>query len=187
MIATSPVRVQTSENSQSPSSPPTTLSPAGYKDVRSLGVTSNGKISGTAVGNSGETKVEVDSSGAVGERRWMQMGNTLWSPCDPPRTRTCERNREGACTVLSPTVHSQEALMLKFTNIALVAALGLGVAACGNNPTDRALTGGAIGAGTGAVVGSTMGAPLAGAVVGGLGGAAIGAATTPRNDYGYYR
>ena len=31
--------------------------------------------------------------------------------------------------------------MLKFTNIALVAALGLGVAACGNNPTDRALTG----------------------------------------------
>jgi len=32
-----------------------------------------------------------------------------------------------------------------------------------------------------------MGAPLAGAVVGGLGGAAIGAATTPRNDYGYYR
>ncbi len=77
--------------------------------------------------------------------------------------------------------------MLKFTNIAIAAALGLGVAACGNNPTDRALTGGAIGAGTGAVVGSTMGSPVAGAVVGGLGGAAIGAATTPRNDYGYYR
>jgi hypothetical protein len=81
---------------------------------------------------------------------------------------------------------SQEALMLKFMNIAVVATLGLGVAACGNNPTDRALTGGAIGAGTGAVVGSTMGSPVAGAVVGGLGGAAIGAATTPRND-GYYR
>ena len=77
--------------------------------------------------------------------------------------------------------------MLKFTNIALVAALGRGVAACGNNPTDRALTGGAIGAGTGAVVGSTMGSPVAGAVVGGLGGAAIGAATTPRADSGYYR
>ncbi len=59
------------------------------------------------------------------------------------------------------------------------AVLGLMTAACGNNPTDRALTGGAIGAGTGAVVGSTVGAPIAGAVVGGAGGAVIGAATTP--------
>lgn len=63
----------------------------------------------------------------------------------------------------------------------ILALLGLGltIAACGNNPTDRALTGGAIGAGTGAVVGSTMGAPIAGAVIGGAGGAVIGAATTP--------
>lgn len=75
--------------------------------------------------------------------------------------------------------------MIRLTSVALVTGLGLAVAACGNNPTDRALTGGAIGAGTGAVVGSTMGAPVAGAVVGGLGGAAIGAATTPRNDYYY--
>jgi hypothetical protein len=104
-----------------------------------------------------------------------------------PRTRIRERNRTASSVVLSLTIHAQETLMLKFTNIAIVAALGLGVAACGNNPTDRALTGGAIGAGTGAVVGSTMGSPVAGAVVGGLGGAAIGAATTPRNDYGYYR
>ncbi len=75
--------------------------------------------------------------------------------------------------------------MIRLSSVALVTGLGLAVAACGNNPTDRALTGGAIGAGTGAVVGSTMGAPVAGAVVGGLGGAAIGAATTPRNDYYY--
>ncbi|MBL0901230.1 MAG: hypothetical protein IBJ17_21375 [Reyranella sp.] len=73
--------------------------------------------------------------------------------------------------------------MVRLTSIVLVAGLGLAVAACGNNPTDRALTGGAIGAGTGAVVGSTMGAPVAGAVVGGLGVAAVGAPTTPRNDY----
>ena len=52
--------------------------------------------------------------------------------------------------------------------LAALIALGLLTAACGNNPTDRALTGGAIGAGTGAVVGSTVGAPIAGAVVGGL-------------------
>src|SRR5262245_36463361 len=77
-------------------------------------------------------------------------------------------------------------LAMSFSRIAPFAALmGLGLltAACGNNPTDRALTGGAIGAGTGAVVGSTVGAPVAGAVVGGLGGAAIGAATTPERRY----
>jgi len=59
------------------------------------------------------------------------------------------------------------------------------LAGCGDNPTDRALTGGAIGAGTGAVVGSAVGSPIGGAVVGGLGGAAIGAATTPSRRYYY--
>ena len=75
---------------------------------------------------------------------------------------------------------------MSFKNRAPVAALvGLGLlkAACGNNPTDRALTGGAIGAGTGAVVGSTVGAPIGGALVGGAAGAVIGAATTPERRY----
>ena len=77
---------------------------------------------------------------------------------------------------------------LSHISIASVAALGLLTAACGNNPTDRALTGGAIGAGSGAVVGSTMGNPIAGAVVGGAAGAVIGAATTPEPDRPrYYR
>ena len=78
---------------------------------------------------------------------------------------------------------------MSFTNTAPLAALvslGLLTAACGNNPTDRALTGGAIGAGTGAVVGSTVGAPIAGAVVGGAAGAVVGAATTPEQPR-YYR
>jgi osmotically inducible lipoprotein OsmB len=75
---------------------------------------------------------------------------------------------------------------MSFRNFAPVAALlGLGflTAACGNNPTDRALTGGAIGAGTGAVVGSTVGSPIGGALVGGAAGAVIGAATTPERRY----
>ena len=75
---------------------------------------------------------------------------------------------------------------MSFTKMAPLAALvglGLLIAACGNNPTDRALTGGAIGAGTGAVVGSTVGAPIAGAVVGGAAGAVVGAATTPERRY----
>jgi hypothetical protein len=69
--------------------------------------------------------------------------------------------------------------MSKISFAVLLIGLALAASGCGNNPTDRALTGGAIGAGTGAVVGSTVGSPIAGAVVGGLGGAAIGAATTP--------
>ncbi len=61
-------------------------------------------------------------------------------------------------------------------------AILLGVAACGEDPGTRALTGGAIGAGTGAVVGTAV-APgigwLPGAAIGGVSGAVIGAATTP--------
>ena len=75
---------------------------------------------------------------------------------------------------------------MSFIKLAPVAALVLLTAACGNNPTDRALTGGAIGAGTGAIVGSTVGAPIAGAVVGGAAGAVVGAATTPEQPR-YYR
>ncbi len=73
------------------------------------------------------------------------------------------------------------------TGTTIVAAIGLALAltACGETPGQRAVTGGAIGAGSGAIVGSTMGHPLGGAVVGGLGGAAIGAATTPPRRYYY--
>jgi hypothetical protein len=60
-----------------------------------------------------------------------------------------------------------------------VAALGLLIAACGERPVDRALTGGAIGAASGAVVGSTVGSPVTGAVVGGAAGATLGAVTAP--------
>ena len=64
---------------------------------------------------------------------------------------------------------------------AVVALLSL--AACGRDPGTRALTGGAIGAGSGAVIGSvTPIGPIGGAVIGGVGGAVVGAATTPR-DY----
>jgi osmotically inducible lipoprotein OsmB len=63
--------------------------------------------------------------------------------------------------------------------IALLAVV-VGVAACGSSPGDRALTGGAIGAGAGAVIGSTTAVGVVpGAVVGGVAGAAIGVVTTP--------
>jgi osmotically inducible lipoprotein OsmB len=63
--------------------------------------------------------------------------------------------------------------------IALLAIL-VGAAACGSSPGDRALTGGAIGAGTGAVIGSTtVVGTVPGAVVGGVVGAGVGVVTTP--------
>jgi hypothetical protein len=70
--------------------------------------------------------------------------------------------------------------MPRISYLALCAALALATSACGDTPGERALTGGAIGAGGGALVGAAAGNVAAGAIVGGLGGAAIGAATTPR-------
>jgi osmotically inducible lipoprotein OsmB len=77
--------------------------------------------------------------------------------------------------------------MIRVGRILVVTALAVATAACGDQPLDRALTGGAIGAGGGALIGVAAGNPVAGAVVGGLGGAAIGAATTPRNNRYYGR
>jgi hypothetical protein len=51
--------------------------------------------------------------------------------------------------------------------------------ACGTSTTDRALSGGGIGAATGAVGGALLGAPLAGAAIGGAVGAGAGALTSP--------
>ena len=61
----------------------------------------------------------------------------------------------------------------------MVAFLALGLAACGNTTGDRAISGGAIGAGAGAVAGALVGAPLAGAALGGAAGAATGGLTKP--------
>jgi osmotically inducible lipoprotein OsmB len=67
--------------------------------------------------------------------------------------------------------------MIKY--IALAAIL-LTATACGDTWGQRAVTGGAIGAGSGALLGAATGFnPLLGAVVGGAAGAGIGAATTP--------
>ena len=54
----------------------------------------------------------------------------------------------------------------------------LNLTACGDTQGQRALSGGAIGAGVGAVGGSLLGgSALGGAVLGGVGGAAVGAFT----------
>ncbi len=75
--------------------------------------------------------------------------------------------------------------MNRFKTVALVAVLGSTLGACTNpyDPGQRALAGGAIGAGTGAAIGAVAGGgrgALAGALIGGAVGAVGGAATTPQ-------
>lgn len=61
--------------------------------------------------------------------------------------------------------------------VALAFASTLALAACGHTTEDRALSGGAIGAGAGAVGGALLGSPVTGALLGGAAGAAGGALT----------
>jgi osmotically inducible lipoprotein OsmB len=62
----------------------------------------------------------------------------------------------------------------------LITTVLLSVTACGNTWGQRAVTGGAIGAGSGAAIGAVTGVGvLPGALVGGAVGAGVGAATTP--------
>jgi len=53
------------------------------------------------------------------------------------------------------------------------------LAACGTTQSDRAISGGLIGAGGGAVIGGLAGNAGAGALIGGAAGAATGALTDP--------
>jgi hypothetical protein len=62
----------------------------------------------------------------------------------------------------------------------MLLSLSLLLSACGTTQSDRALSGGLLGAGTGAVIGSVTGSAVNGAIFGGLGGAALGALASPR-------
>jgi hypothetical protein len=62
----------------------------------------------------------------------------------------------------------------------LMTTILLSATACGDTWGQRAVTGGAIGAGSGAAIGAVTGVGiLPGAIVGGAVGAGVGAATTP--------
>jgi hypothetical protein len=65
-----------------------------------------------------------------------------------------------------------------FKSFVAVAAL-VALSACGTTQSDRAVSGGLIGAGAGAAIGSLSGNAGAGALIGGAAGAATGALTDP--------
>ncbi len=65
------------------------------------------------------------------------------------------------------------------TTVFLVSLLGLGACSGLDRREQRALSGGALGAGAGALIGAvTGGSAVTGALVGAAGGAAVGALTT---------
>lgn len=71
---------------------------------------------------------------------------------------------------------------MKISQLAFATIAVATLAACGNNPTDRALSGAGIGAGTGAVGSAILGGdPVTGAVVGGAVGAATGGLTKEKD------
>lgn len=67
---------------------------------------------------------------------------------------------------------------MRYLSLIIVCALSLAFVACGSTRADRALSGGAIGAGAGALTGAATGGSVAGgALLGGAAGAAIGGLT----------
>jgi osmotically inducible lipoprotein OsmB len=73
--------------------------------------------------------------------------------------------------------------MRKFVTAILLSAGLFALGACGTSPGERAVTGGALGAGAGAAGGALFGAPGTGALLGGAGGAAAGGLTSPDDIY----
>lgn len=67
----------------------------------------------------------------------------------------------------------------RLSTLAILAAAGMGLSACGYSTGDRAASGGLLGAGAGAAVGSFSGNAGTGALIGGAAGALGGAATSP--------
>ncbi len=69
---------------------------------------------------------------------------------------------------------------MKRISLAGAILLSLGtLSACGTTTGDRAISGGAIGAGVGTIGGFMVGAPVEGALIGGAVGAGTGALTSP--------
>ena len=67
----------------------------------------------------------------------------------------------------------------RLKTLALGAVLATSLSACGTTTSDRALSGGLLGAGAGAAIGSLSGDAGTGALIGGAAGAAAGALTDP--------
>lgn len=80
-----------------------------------------------------------------------------------------------------PTRVEEDRAMTRLMAAMLALGMGFGLAACGDTPGERAVSGGLLGAGTGAALGAATGGNAGtGALIGGGVGAVGGAVTTPR-------
>lgn len=70
-------------------------------------------------------------------------------------------------------------MVFEHSRVAVLAGSLLLLAGCGTTTSDRALSGGMLGAGAGAVIGAMTGTAATGAAIGAVSGAVIGAATDP--------
>jgi osmotically inducible lipoprotein OsmB len=68
--------------------------------------------------------------------------------------------------------------------LVVLAISSLALAACGETPGCRALTGAGVGAAGGAVIGAFAGSPATGAIIGGATGAAVGGLSSPNQING---
>lgn len=74
--------------------------------------------------------------------------------------------------------------MSRSVALAMLAAMSLGLGGCGVTPGCRAVSTGALGAGTGAAIAAIAGGPIGlGAAIGGATGLFAGAATPPNAAY----
>jgi osmotically inducible lipoprotein OsmB len=83
----------------------------------------------------------------------------------------------GGCRPLSSQTPFGRQIMKRIALAAILSLALLALGACGTSTTDRAISGGGIGAGAGAIGGWMLGAPVTGALLGGAVGAGAGALT----------
>jgi hypothetical protein len=100
-------------------------------------------------------------------------------PFARPQSLQDETRREDLDgSVMRLATHHLEDFAMRIRTLALATAACVGLAACGTNPSDRAVTGGAMGAGAGLAIGAIAGAPLLGATIIGAGAGAIAGVIT---------
>src|SRR5712692_8370824 len=120
------------------------------------------------------------SADAYSRRATARDGRSSWF-ARPTRRLRAERRRNPSCSTASRWIRAEEMMMTARLGIAIAFA-ALVLVGCGTTQDDRAISGGAIGAGAGAVAGALTGNPGAGALLGGAAGASLGGAFTSPNQ-----
>jgi len=99
--------------------------------------------------------------------------------CAPPSIRAIAILRAAHATRPDSNPQRESIMRGNWIRSLLLSSCLLALAACGNSPGCRAVTGAAMGAAGGAAIGALAGNPALGAAAGGIAGGATGALTSP--------